>query len=72
MMGEAQSRIPVIRSEEVDRHLQMFLRLKPPRFEGTVKPRAAEDYLRRLKKIFDGQMHTAKDCWRLKLGRIGC
>ncbi|KAH0471157.1 hypothetical protein IEQ34_000880 [Dendrobium chrysotoxum] len=53
MMGEAQSRVPVARSEEVDRHLQMFLRLKPPRFEGTVVPREADDWLRRLEKTFD-------------------
>ncbi|KAL0904787.1 hypothetical protein M5K25_026937 [Dendrobium thyrsiflorum] len=27
MMGEVQSRVPAIRSEEADRHLQIFLRL---------------------------------------------
>ncbi|KAH0454797.1 hypothetical protein IEQ34_016721 [Dendrobium chrysotoxum] len=43
MMGKAQSRVPVVRSEEVDRHLQIFLRLKPPRFEGTVAPKETED-----------------------------
>ncbi|XP_028549050.1 uncharacterized protein LOC114579240 [Dendrobium catenatum] len=53
MMCETQSRVSTIRSEDVDRHIQMFLRLKPPRFEGTVKPRAAEEWLRRLEKTFD-------------------
>ncbi|KAI0501334.1 hypothetical protein KFK09_016278 [Dendrobium nobile] len=54
MMSETRSRASTIRSEDIDRHLQIFLRLKPPRFEGTVEPRAAEEWLRRLEKTFDG------------------
>ncbi|PKU65002.1 hypothetical protein MA16_Dca004617 [Dendrobium catenatum] len=54
MMSETQSRASTVRSEDIDKHLQLFLRLKPLRFEGTVEPRAAEEWLRRLEKTFDG------------------
>ncbi|KAI0531153.1 hypothetical protein KFK09_000706 [Dendrobium nobile] len=54
MMSETQSRAVTVRSEDIDRHLQLFLRLKPPRFEGAVEPKAAEEWLRRLEKTFDG------------------
>ncbi|XP_028549039.1 uncharacterized protein LOC114579208 [Dendrobium catenatum] len=54
MMSKTQNRASTVSFEYVDRHLQMFLRLKPPRFEGTVEPRATEDWLRRLEKTFDG------------------
>ncbi|XP_028548321.1 uncharacterized protein LOC114578905 [Dendrobium catenatum] len=54
MMSETQSRASTVRSDDIDRHLQMFLRLKPPRFEGAVEPRAAEEWLRRIEKTFDG------------------
>ncbi|XP_020672656.1 uncharacterized protein LOC110092439 [Dendrobium catenatum] len=54
MMSETQNRVSAVRSEDVDKHLQMFLRLKPPRFEDTVEPRATEDWLRRSEKTFDG------------------
>ena len=40
--------------EESDQHLQLFLRLKPPHFQGVVEPREAEDWLLRLEKTFDG------------------
>ncbi|PKU80152.1 hypothetical protein MA16_Dca021327 [Dendrobium catenatum] len=53
-MSETQSRTVTVRSDDIDRHLQLFLRLKPPRFEGAVEPRAAEEWLRRLEKTFDG------------------
>ncbi|KAI0511903.1 hypothetical protein KFK09_012537 [Dendrobium nobile] len=51
---DTHSRASTVRSEDIDRHLQMFLRLKPPRFEGAVEPKAAEEWLRRLEKTFDG------------------
>ncbi|XP_020702857.1 uncharacterized protein LOC110114348 [Dendrobium catenatum] len=54
MMSETQNRASTVRSKDVDRHLQIFLKLKPPRFEGTVETRAVEDWLRMLEKIFDG------------------
>ncbi|XP_020681198.1 uncharacterized protein LOC110098647 [Dendrobium catenatum] len=38
MMIETQNRASTVRSADIDRHLQMFLRLKPPRFEGTLSP----------------------------------
>ncbi|XP_028550077.1 uncharacterized protein LOC114579490 [Dendrobium catenatum] len=44
MMSETQSRASTVRSEDMDKHL----------FEGTVEPRAAEEWLRRLEKTFDG------------------
>ncbi|XP_028550719.1 uncharacterized protein LOC114579636 [Dendrobium catenatum] len=59
MMSETQSRTSTVRSEDIDRHLQLFLRLKPPRFEGAVEPRAAEEWLRRLEKTFDGMQCPA-------------
>ncbi|XP_020684310.1 uncharacterized protein LOC110100931, partial [Dendrobium catenatum] len=54
MMSETHSRASTVRSEDIDRHLQIFLRLKPPKFEGTFELRAAEEWLRRLEKTFDG------------------
>ncbi|XP_028554262.1 uncharacterized protein LOC114580543 [Dendrobium catenatum] len=54
MMSETQNRVSAVRFKDVDRHLQMFLILKPPRFEGIVEPIAAKDWLRRLEKTFDG------------------
>ncbi|XP_020704241.1 uncharacterized protein LOC110115363 [Dendrobium catenatum] len=45
MMSEIQNTVSAVRSEDVDRHLQMFLRLNPPRFE---------DWLMRFEKTFDG------------------
>ncbi|KAI0512356.1 hypothetical protein KFK09_012995 [Dendrobium nobile] len=59
MMSETQSRVVTVRSDDIDRHLQMFLRSKPPRFEGAVEPRAAEEWLRRLEKTFDGMQCPA-------------
>ncbi|KAI0491606.1 hypothetical protein KFK09_025866 [Dendrobium nobile] len=59
MMSETQSRASTVRSEDIDRHQQLFLRLKPPRFEGAVEPRAAEEWLRRLEKTFDGMQCPA-------------
>ncbi|XP_028547514.1 uncharacterized protein LOC114578489 [Dendrobium catenatum] len=61
-MSETQNKASTIRSEDVDRHLQMFLRLKPLRFESTIEPRAAEDWLRRLEKTFEGmQCHSDRN-----------
>ncbi|XP_028554454.1 uncharacterized protein LOC110107285 [Dendrobium catenatum] len=57
MMSETQNRVSTVRFEDADIHLQMFLRLKPSRFEGTVEPRAVEDWLRRLEKTFDGMQY---------------
>ncbi|XP_020681782.1 uncharacterized protein LOC110099088, partial [Dendrobium catenatum] len=54
MMSETQSRVFTVRSDDLDRHLQLFLRLKPPRFEGAVEPRAAEEWLRRLERLLMG------------------
>lgn len=42
-----------MREEEIDRHLQLFLRLKSPHFYGIVDPRAAEDWLLKLEKSFN-------------------
>ncbi|KAH0451787.1 hypothetical protein IEQ34_019086 [Dendrobium chrysotoxum] len=53
-MDEAQNGISSIRSDNVDLHLQIFFRLKPPRFEGIVEPKVEEDWLIRLEKTFDG------------------
>ncbi|KAI0527018.1 hypothetical protein KFK09_002614 [Dendrobium nobile] len=61
MMGAAQNMVPVVRSKEVDKHLYMFLRLKPLRFEGSVETRVTKDWLRRLEKIFDSQPGSASD-----------
>ncbi|KAI0499755.1 hypothetical protein KFK09_017963 [Dendrobium nobile] len=47
IMVEAQSRALYKRSNE------------PPRFEGTVEPRAEEDWLKRLKRTFDGEFAEA-------------
>ncbi|KAH0464486.1 hypothetical protein IEQ34_007272 [Dendrobium chrysotoxum] len=50
-MGVVQSKVLAMRNNEVDMHLQIFL---PPRFKGTVKPRAVKDWLSRLQNAFDG------------------
>ncbi|KAI0520121.1 hypothetical protein KFK09_007592 [Dendrobium nobile] len=52
-MGDAQSKMSGSKEEEVDRHLQMFHKLKPPLFKGGVGPQAAEDWILRVEKIFD-------------------
>lgn len=54
LMGDAQSRMVASKVEEGDRHLQSFLRLNPPHFKGAVGPQAAEDWLLRVEKTFDG------------------
>ncbi|KAI0497432.1 hypothetical protein KFK09_020656 [Dendrobium nobile] len=53
VMGDAQSKMSGSKEEEVDRHLQMFHKLKPPLFKGAVGPQAAEDWIMRVEKIFD-------------------
>ncbi|KAH0450907.1 hypothetical protein IEQ34_021599 [Dendrobium chrysotoxum] len=53
VMSETHSKVLVVPSN-VDRHLQIFLRMKPLRFESAIEPIAVEDWLRRLEKTFDG------------------
>ncbi|KAI0524336.1 hypothetical protein KFK09_003703 [Dendrobium nobile] len=53
VMGDAQSKMSGSKEEEIDRHLQMFHKLKPPLFKGAVGPQAAEDWIMRVEKIFD-------------------
>ncbi|XP_020703922.2 uncharacterized protein LOC110115127 [Dendrobium catenatum] len=53
VMGDAQSKLSGSKEEEVDKHLQMFHKLKPPLFKGAVEPQIAEDWIMRIEKIFD-------------------
>ncbi|KAI0493618.1 hypothetical protein KFK09_023737 [Dendrobium nobile] len=53
VMGDAQSKMSGSKEKEVDRHMQMFHKLKPPLFKGGVEPQAAEDWILRVEKIFD-------------------
>lgn len=48
LIGEILSRKFFVRSNNIDRHLHMFLRLKSQRFEGTIMPKAALNQLMRL------------------------
>ncbi|KAL0909733.1 hypothetical protein M5K25_020627 [Dendrobium thyrsiflorum] len=43
LMGDAQNRGCSGRTKDVNRYLQIFLKLKPLRFEGTIEPKIVED-----------------------------
>lgn len=53
VMGDAHSKSVGSKEEDGDKHLQTFHKLKPPLFKGAVGPQATEDWLLRIKKIFD-------------------
>ncbi|KAH0468557.1 hypothetical protein IEQ34_003590 [Dendrobium chrysotoxum] len=59
LMGEAHSSSSS-KTEDVDWYLQIFLRMKPLRFDGTVEPRVTNDLLMRLEKTFDGMQFSFK------------
>ncbi|KAI0507093.1 hypothetical protein KFK09_013211 [Dendrobium nobile] len=73
VMGDAQSKMSGSKEEEVDRHLQMFHKLKPPLFKGAVGPQAAEDWIMRVEKILIAcsvrgieKYHWQYSCWRVR------
>ncbi|KAH0466987.1 hypothetical protein IEQ34_004225 [Dendrobium chrysotoxum] len=53
LMSKAHGRMAGVKEDKVNKHLQLFLRLKPPHLQGVVEPRVAENWLMIVEKSYD-------------------
>ncbi|KAH0451056.1 hypothetical protein IEQ34_021748 [Dendrobium chrysotoxum] len=53
LMSEAQGWMVGVKGDEIDKHLQLFMRLKPPLLQDVVEPQVVKDWLMRVKRSFD-------------------